>query len=160
MPWPDFAKMSDDDIRAIYEYLRAIPCISHAGSTGLPANLLPGMPAVGSPASDGRLRETVLLVAVLWSTLGQASGQPVAAPGVWNDRDLADWATPVAELFGHDGSVTTINEWFNPARLRDDYVPSGFKGYKVTHRSVPGHQFGLKLNAEDKGALIAFLKTL
>jgi hypothetical protein len=63
-------------------------------------------------------------------------------------------------LFGHDGSVTTLDEWFNPARLRDDYVPSGFKGYKVTHRAVPGHQFGLKLNAEDKAALIAFLKTL
>jgi hypothetical protein len=39
-------------------------------------------------------------------------------------------------------------------------VPSGFKGYEVTHRAVPGHQFGLKLDAEDKAALIAFLKTL
>lgn len=36
-------------------------------------------------------------------------------------------------LFGHDGSVTTLEQWFDPARLRDDYVPSGFKGYKVTH---------------------------
>src|SRR5579859_2017471 len=37
MPWPAFANMSDDDIRAIYEYLRAIPCISHAGTAGLPS---------------------------------------------------------------------------------------------------------------------------
>jgi hypothetical protein len=39
MPWPVQANMSDDDLRAIYEYLRAIPCISHAGTVGLPANL-------------------------------------------------------------------------------------------------------------------------
>jgi len=30
----------------------------------------------------------------------------------------------------------------------------------VTHRAVPGDEFGLKLSAEDKRALIAFLKTL
>jgi Di-haem oxidoreductase, putative peroxidase len=63
-------------------------------------------------------------------------------------------------LLDHDGSVTTLEEWFDPARLSVAYVPSGFKGYKVTHRAVPGHEFGLKLNAEDKAALIAFLKTL
>ena len=63
-------------------------------------------------------------------------------------------------LFGHDGSVTTLEEWFDPARLRDDYIPSGYKGFKVTQRAVPGHQFGLTLNAEDKSALIAFLRTL
>ena len=63
-------------------------------------------------------------------------------------------------LFGHDGSVTTLEEWFDPNRLRDDFVPSGFKGYKVNHRAVPGHPFGLALNPEAKAALIAFLKTL
>jgi hypothetical protein len=39
MPWPTFASMSDNDIKAIYEYLKAIPCISHSGTIGLPANL-------------------------------------------------------------------------------------------------------------------------
>jgi hypothetical protein len=63
-------------------------------------------------------------------------------------------------LFGHDGSVRTLEEWFDPARLRDDYTPSGYKGFKVTRRAVPGHQFGLTLDAEDKSALIVFLKTL
>src|SRR5262245_17700281 len=62
--------------------------------------------------------------------------------------------------FGHDGSVTTLEEWFDPARLRDNFVPSGFKGYEVTHRPVPGHEFGLKLTSEQRAALIAFLKTL
>ena len=63
-------------------------------------------------------------------------------------------------MFNHDGSVTSLEEWFDPGRLRQDFVPSGFVGYKVTQRAVPGHEFGLRLTAEDKAALIAFLKTL
>jgi len=63
-------------------------------------------------------------------------------------------------LLNHDGSVSTLEEWFDPARLNDDFVPSGFIGYKLTHRAVPGHEFGLKLSAEDKARLIAFLRTL
>jgi hypothetical protein len=63
-------------------------------------------------------------------------------------------------MFNHDGSVTTLEEWFDPERLREDFVPSGFVGYKVTRRAVPGHEYGLRLTAEDKAALIAFLKTL
>jgi hypothetical protein len=63
-------------------------------------------------------------------------------------------------LYNHDGSVATLEEWFDPKRLRDDYVPSGFKGYRVKTRAVPGHEFGLKLSGEDKAALIAFLRTL
>jgi hypothetical protein len=62
--------------------------------------------------------------------------------------------------FEHNGSVATLEDWFDPARLRDDYLPTGFKGYGVKTRAVPGHQFGLTLNATDKAALIAFLKTL
>jgi hypothetical protein len=34
MPWPTFGKMTDRDLRAIYEYLSAIPCIE--GDPGLP----------------------------------------------------------------------------------------------------------------------------
>jgi hypothetical protein len=63
-------------------------------------------------------------------------------------------------LLSHDGSVATLEDWFDPARLRDDYVPTGFKGYKVERRAVPGHEFGLRLSAADKAALIAFLRTL
>jgi hypothetical protein len=53
-----------------------------------------------------------------------------------------------------------LEDWFDPMRLRDDYTPTGFKGYGITHRSVPGHEFGLDLPAKDKAALIAFLRTL
>jgi hypothetical protein len=62
--------------------------------------------------------------------------------------------------FEHNGSVATLEDWLDPARLRDDYVPTGFKGYGVTARAVKGHEFGLKLRPDDKKALIAFLRTL
>jgi hypothetical protein len=35
MPWPDFQDMTEHDMRAIYEYLSAIPCI-----TGPPSGVL------------------------------------------------------------------------------------------------------------------------
>jgi hypothetical protein len=62
--------------------------------------------------------------------------------------------------FEHNGSVASLEDWFDPRRLRDDYVPTGFRGYGVSTRAVKGHEFGLRLSAEDKAALIAFLKTL
>jgi hypothetical protein len=62
--------------------------------------------------------------------------------------------------FEHNGSVATLEDWFDPRRLRDDYVPTGHIGYGLNTRAVNGHRFGLDLPAEDKKALIAFLKTL
>jgi hypothetical protein len=62
--------------------------------------------------------------------------------------------------FEHNGSISTLEEWFDPARLQKDYVPTGYKGFGVKTRAITGHEFGLKLSAEDKKALIAFLKTL
>src|SRR5262249_17951762 len=62
--------------------------------------------------------------------------------------------------FEHNGSVATLEDWFDSGRLRDDYVPTGFKGYGVAARPVNGHELGLRLSPEDKAALIAFLKTL
>jgi len=62
--------------------------------------------------------------------------------------------------FGHGGWVATLEEWFDARRLRDDYEPTGFKGYGVKTRAVKGHEFGLDLSDADERALIAFLKTL
>jgi hypothetical protein len=62
--------------------------------------------------------------------------------------------------FEHNGSVATLEDWFDPQRLRDNYVPTGFRGYGRRTRAVLGHPFGLRLLAEEKTALIAFLKTL
>ena len=30
--------------------------------------------------------------------------------------------------FEHNGSISTLEDWFDPARLRDDYVPTGVQG--------------------------------
>ena len=60
----------------------------------------------------------------------------------------------------HNGSVATLEDWFDPKRLKDDYTPTGFKGFGVKTRAVKGHELGLKLSADDKRALITFLKTL
>ncbi|HSB11637.1 MAG TPA: hypothetical protein VLM38_19265 [Blastocatellia bacterium] len=62
--------------------------------------------------------------------------------------------------FEHSGSVATLEDWFDRRRLRDDYVPTGFKGYGVKARAVKGHEFGLELSDADRKALVAFLKTL
>jgi hypothetical protein len=42
MPWPIYKNMSDHDIRAIYEYLKAIPCIQ--GNYPGPVGLTQGIP--------------------------------------------------------------------------------------------------------------------
>jgi hypothetical protein len=62
--------------------------------------------------------------------------------------------------FEHSGSVATLEDWFDLRRLRDDYVPTSFRGYGVTTRAVKGHEFGLGLPPEETKALIAFLRTL
>lgn len=63
-------------------------------------------------------------------------------------------------LYEHNGSVSSLEDWFDPKRLDDDYVPSGWKGPGVETRAVPGHRFGHELSDDDKRALIAFLRTL
>ncbi len=62
--------------------------------------------------------------------------------------------------FEHSGSVATLEDWFDLRRLRDDYVPTSFRGYGIKSRAVKGHEFGLGLPLEDRTALIAFLRTL
>jgi hypothetical protein len=62
--------------------------------------------------------------------------------------------------FEHNGSVATLEDWFDPARLRDDYIPTGYAGPDGQNRSVKGHEFGLKLSADEKRSLLAFLRTL
>jgi hypothetical protein len=50
--------------------------------------------------------------------------------------------------FEHNGCVATLEDWFDERRLRDDYVPTGFKGYGVKTRAVKGHEYGLDLFGE------------
>ncbi|HMB64051.1 MAG TPA: hypothetical protein VKN36_13310 [Eudoraea sp.] len=62
--------------------------------------------------------------------------------------------------FFHNGELATLEDVLDPARLKDDYVPTGFKPANMTTRAVKGHDFGMELSKEDKEALIAFLKSL
>jgi hypothetical protein len=60
----------------------------------------------------------------------------------------------------HDGSVASLEEMFDPARQQPSHVPGGFRPLGTVSRAIPGHSFGLKLGAEERKQLIAFLKTL
>ncbi len=62
--------------------------------------------------------------------------------------------------FLHDGSLASLDDILDARRLRDDYVPTGFKRADVRTQAVRGHEFGLDLKATDRQALIAYLKTL
>jgi len=62
--------------------------------------------------------------------------------------------------FEHNGSVATLEDWFDPARRESGYVPTGLAPPGGGPRPVLGHPFGLDLSDEDREALIAFLKTL
>ncbi|AXC16106.1 hypothetical protein ACPOL_6898 (plasmid) [Acidisarcina polymorpha] len=63
-------------------------------------------------------------------------------------------------MFGHSGWCATLEDWFDPARMNEDYVPTGFKPYGAKTYAVRGHPFGLGLSPAEKKDLIAFLRTL
>jgi len=60
----------------------------------------------------------------------------------------------------HDASLTSLEEMFDSARTSSEYEPKGWNPPGVTRRAVPGHIFGLSLNAEDRSALLAFVRSL
>jgi hypothetical protein len=63
-------------------------------------------------------------------------------------------------MFGHSGWCATLEDWFDPKRIDDDYIPTGFVPYGKSTFAVKGHPFGLGLTSQEKADLIAFLKTL
>jgi hypothetical protein len=63
-------------------------------------------------------------------------------------------------MFGHNGWCATLEDWLDPHRVRDDYIPTGFKPYDAKTYAVKGHPLGLNLSQDDRRALIAFLRTL
>jgi hypothetical protein len=53
--------------------------------------------------------------------------------------------------FEHNSSVATLEDWFDPRRLRPEYEPTGWKGPPGTKtHAVPGHRFGLNLPPDDR----------
>ena len=115
------------------------------------------VPADGfTPPADHRTRYDILDVRVgtdptLTMTTRRGTGyyKIPSLKGVW-------YRGP----FEHSGSVATLDDWFDPRRVRDDYVPTGHRPPGAKTRAVPGHRFGLNLSPSDRAALIAFLRTL
>ena len=48
-------------------------------------------------------------------------------------------------MFSHTGQAETLEEWFDPARLKSDCVPREFH---ISPGPIQGHEFGLKLSPE------------
>lgn len=61
--------------------------------------------------------------------------------------------------FLHDGSIGSLEELFNPARLKSGFRSSNWHPTVEAH-PVTGHPFGLDLPPADRTALVAFLRTL
>lgn len=60
----------------------------------------------------------------------------------------------------HDGSVASLEEMFDPDRLKDTHLPGGWRPPGTTNRAIQGHRFGLNLKPDEREQLIAFLRTL
>ena len=60
----------------------------------------------------------------------------------------------------HDGAVASLEELFDPDRLQDTHTPGGWRPPGVQTKAVPGHEFGLRLSAQERKQLIAYLRTL
>jgi hypothetical protein len=60
----------------------------------------------------------------------------------------------------HDGSVASLEEMFDPDRLKETHKPGGWTPPGREMRAIKGHEFGLRLSIEERAELIAFLRTL
>ena len=60
----------------------------------------------------------------------------------------------------HDGSVASLEEMFDPDRVKQTHVSEGWSPPGSESRAIAGHEFGLKLTAREREQLIAFLRTL
>jgi hypothetical protein len=60
----------------------------------------------------------------------------------------------------HDGSVASLEEMFDPDRLKEAHTPGGFTPPDKPQRAINGHEFGLNLSIAERKQLIAFLRTL
>jgi hypothetical protein len=60
----------------------------------------------------------------------------------------------------HDGAAASLEELFDPNRLRADHARGGFAPPGEQVGAIPGHEYGLDLTSEERAQLIAFLRTL
>jgi mono/diheme cytochrome c family protein len=60
----------------------------------------------------------------------------------------------------HDGSVASLEELFDPDRLKPSHVPGGWIPPGEKTHAIQGHEFGLALKPNEREELLAFLRTL
>lgn len=60
----------------------------------------------------------------------------------------------------HDGSVTSLEEMFDPNRVQNSHVPGGWSPPGAKTHAIKGHEFGLRLTPSERNELIGFLRTL
>jgi cytochrome c peroxidase len=60
----------------------------------------------------------------------------------------------------HDGSAASLEEMFDPDRLKDTHAPGGWSPPGTKTRAINGHEFGFHLTTLEREQLIAFLRTL
>jgi hypothetical protein len=60
----------------------------------------------------------------------------------------------------HDGSAATLEEMFDPDRVKETHRPGGWRLPDTSTRAIKGHEFGLHLEPSEREQLIAFLRTL
>jgi len=100
---------------------------------------------------------------------GPLTGPPVPLAVVGTDpalgespyRGTGDYGVPSLHGVGtrgpllHDGTVPSLDAMFDPAR-----ITPAFTGKLHGTGAVPGHPFGLDLDAGDRAALVSYLKAL
>jgi cytochrome c553 len=60
----------------------------------------------------------------------------------------------------HDGAAASLEEMFDPDRLKNTHVPGGWMPADEATHAIKGHEFGLRLPPAERETLIAFLRTL
>jgi hypothetical protein len=60
----------------------------------------------------------------------------------------------------HDGAAASLEEMFDPDRLKDSHIRGGFSPAGATSGAIQGHEFGLRLSPIEREQLLAFLRTL
>jgi hypothetical protein len=60
----------------------------------------------------------------------------------------------------HDGSVASLEEFFDPERLEPTHMSGGWRPPGTGNQAIKGHAFGLGLTPDQKTALLAFLRSL
>ncbi|MBL7720905.1 MAG: hypothetical protein JNK98_02820, partial [Chitinophagaceae bacterium] len=108
-------------------------------------------PAFGfTPSKEDKMNYDIIELSVktdpdlaMYSRRGTGFYKVPSLIGVWNRSALM-----------HSGYVTSLEEMFNPERLKDDFMPSGFNPNVDKPFAVKGHTFGLYLGEEDKKALL------